>query len=667
MNKRQIEILKNLHSKKEFTTFAHLAEKFNVSVKTVRNDIGAIRDFLDGESLNTAGADFGSGLIETKTHLGVRLNISEEEWQKISLQNDGNDEKDAVFFIIRHLMKNKSLTAQRLAEQYYLSRTQLEKVISKVSKWFFEKHIPFERRRGKGISIRCSEFNYRMALLAHCRENTAFYSELANVGGSEVFVVGYEDYRAICGALDGLEPKKASEALKNTEEQFGLTLNYASGFDLLFLISLCIMRTGENIEVPTSEKRITDGGSDALFADELIKRLESAYNIILPQNEKKFIEFAAEISEIREFDDVSARRNFEAMNIELCRFTMRAVTLIGEVTGAALRDDKFFVKQMFLQLKVTIARLKYGIVFKNGLLSQIKLNYPNMMAIAWFLGNIFEKELELELNENEAGFLALHIGGAIERQLSSVTACIVCDYGVGISQVLKEKIMRRIPEIKITSVFSGRDIHKIKSEMCDFIISATSLDGYRLNRDIINVGNLLSASDIERLEEQVKTVRTKRRGLSKQLKPKTSLFNTELIFPKCDFSKKEELLHMMCARLENLGYVTQGFEKTVLEREKSTPTDIGNGFALPHGLGNFVNHSAAAFATLKEPIEWTKNGDTADIVFLAAFDMDESGEIKEEIVRFYKSLVSFMEQDGNCDRLRNITDTNEIIKIFDQW
>ena len=87
-----------------------------------------------------------------------------------------------------------------------------------------------------------------MALLAHCRENTAFYSELANVGGSEVFVVGYEDYRAICGALDGFEPKKASEALKKTEEQFGLTLNYASGFDLLFLISLCIMRTGENIE-----------------------------------------------------------------------------------------------------------------------------------------------------------------------------------------------------------------------------------------------------------------------------------------------------------------------------------------------------------------------------------------------------------------------------------
>ena len=104
MNKRQIEILKNLHSKKEFTTFAHLAEKFNVSVKTVRNDIGAIKDFLDGEI--GAGADLGANFIETKPHLGVRLNVSEEEWQKISLQDDENVEKDVEFFIIRHLMKN---------------------------------------------------------------------------------------------------------------------------------------------------------------------------------------------------------------------------------------------------------------------------------------------------------------------------------------------------------------------------------------------------------------------------------------------------------------------------------------------------------------------------------------------------------------------------------
>ncbi|UKI35838.1 MAG: hypothetical protein L6V93_17570 [Clostridiales bacterium] len=71
--------------------------------------------------------------------------------------------------------KNKSLTAQRLAEQYYLSRTQLEKVISKVSKWFFEKNTfrlkGAEEREFQSVTANSTTVWH---FLAHCRENTAF-------------------------------------------------------------------------------------------------------------------------------------------------------------------------------------------------------------------------------------------------------------------------------------------------------------------------------------------------------------------------------------------------------------------------------------------------------------------------------------------------------------
>ena len=106
---------------------------------------------------------------------------------------------------------------------------------------------------------------------------------------------------------------------------------------------------------------------------------------------------------------------------------------------------------------------------------------------------------------------------------------------------------------------------------------------------------------------------------------------------------------MMCTKLEAQGYVTDGFEKSVTDREKSAPTDIGKGFAVPHGLGKYVNHSAVAFARLKEPIEWTQSGETADMVFLVAFDLDENEQVKEQI------------------RLRGLSDTGEIIKIFELW
>ena len=281
--------------------------------------------------------------------------------------------------------------------------------------------------------------------------------------------------------------------------------------------------------------------------------------------------------------------------------------------------------------------------------------------------NIFEKELELEINEHEVGFLALHIGGAIERQLSMLSACIVCDYGIGISQILKEKITRAIPDLKITSVFSGRDIHGIKKEESDFIISTTPLDGYRLNRDVIMIGHLLDEDDVEKLEDYMRKIRSKKYVGVKKISPNTGLFNEELIFANLECKNKEELLHQMCERMESLGYVTKGFEKSVTTREKSAPTDIGKGFAIPHGLSAYVNHSVAAFASLKEPIEWTENGETVDMVFLIAFDLDENEQVKQKIITFYKSIVSFMEDKAECEKLRTLQKAEEIVKIFEQW
>ena len=59
-----------------------------------------------------------------------------------------------MFFIIRSLMKKSTLTAQRLSEKYYIGRTQLDKILEKISEWFSENHILFEVRRSKGISIK---------------------------------------------------------------------------------------------------------------------------------------------------------------------------------------------------------------------------------------------------------------------------------------------------------------------------------------------------------------------------------------------------------------------------------------------------------------------------------------------------------------------------------
>lgn len=655
MNKRQTEILRLLKNNQGYMTFAEIAEQMNVSVKTVRNDIAAARELL-------------GDCLETKPHSGVRLTIDGEQWNKLFETGDDED-REIMFFILRRLMKNGSLTAQRLSEQYYLGRTQLDKILDRVSSWFCEKRIVFERRRGKGLSIKCGEFNYRLACLNLYREYIPEYAALAQVPPSPLDFLTEQEYSAMCAALGGFEPIGAAHALADTEKQFGLKFSYDSGVNLLFLAAMTVqrVRSKNSVEMPSVKKCAADGKSAEALGGYLSDRLESEYDITLGENERKFLEFSVDSSEVERFDSEESRRQFEGMNIELCRLTVRSVGLVSEVAGVDLRDDRFFVKQMFLQLRATISRIKYGIVHKNPLLPRIKANYPNMMAVAWFLGNVFEKELGLEINEHEVGFIALHIGGAIERRLSGPSACIVCDYGVGISHILKEKISRALPEIEITSVFSGRDIADIKKEQCDFVISTIPLDAYRMNTDVVTVGHLLDESDIAKLEEQMRKVRSGRSGAARRVNPMTQLFTKDLIFPRCKEKNKEKLLHMMCSRLSALGYVSDEFEKSVTAREKSTPTDIGRGFAVPHGMSEFVNHSVAAFASLDTPIEWSGKGAEADLIFLVAFDLDEDEEVRKKIIGFYKSIVTFMEDGRRCNELRKLTDGDRIINIFEQW
>lgn len=661
MNTRQSDILKTLYNNRGYLTLSEIVDEFGVSVKTVRNDIAAIKDYL---------AERGVGSLESKPHIGVRALITDEEWAHLleDVQDD-EDDRDIMFFIIRSLMKNNTLTAQRLSEQYYIGRTRLDKILEKISGWFSENHILMDMRKGKGITINYSEFNYRMAMLKLFSDFSDLNMGIISLRKPVYAIMPDEEYTAMCAVLNGFEADNIARILLETEEKFGLKFNYNSSKNLMFLISLAALRvkSGIFIQMPETMPCHTDGISDDLIAEDILSRMEKDLSFYFPDQEKQFVKFVVSISEVQSFVADEYRHKFEFMNFELCRLTVRAANMISEIAEVNLRDDSLFVREMFLLLKSMIPRMKYGIVFKNSLLHQIKLKYPNTMAIAWYMENMIEKELKLQLNEHDVAYIALYIGGAIERKLSGIKACIVCDYGIGTSQILKEKIMRTIPELYITSVFSIRDISNVKNEDCDFIISTGSLDGYRFNRDVLTIRCLLDNSDVKLIENQLAKIKKQKKVKVNSVQPTYSLFKKDLIFTDCALTDKTEIIKTVCRKMEALGYVTEEFEQSVLDREKAVATDIGKGVSIPHGLSDYVNHSAVAFVSLNKPIKWTQDGEYTDLIFLLAFDMKESDKIKQTIIKFYKSIVVFMEDDTVCEKLKSSRDSDEILKMFELW
>ena len=659
MNKRQTEIIQLLGKSDGYTTFSKLAKIMGVSVKTIRNDAAAISEYLKRH---------GGGMLETKPHSGIRF-TPDEDGKDAFFEAEDKSERDVLFFIINHLLKNKSLTATELSRKYYLGKAETDKILERARIWFAENNIEFNRRRGKGITVSFSEFEYRVAKMRFFREYKELWAKRITKSSPSGILMTDEEYTALCASLEGFNPRRAEEAILKTSEDFGVCFGDDSSVNLLFLTSICVVRScaGFNLK-PTQIKKSEFGGSSGeKVAAVLSKRLESAYGAALSEDEKRFLAFAVDISEIRSFKSDDARRHFENMNVKLCGFTVRCVNLISEIAETRLRCDRLFVMQMFLFLKASEARLRFGIVYKNPLLSQIKESYPNMMALAWFLENTFENELNLRINEHEVGFLALLIGGALSRQRVVFSACLICGNGCGVSEILKERIERAVPEIKIVSLISGQDIRKINEGDFDFIISASPLATHFSLKAEIKVSHLLNENDIKRLKEHISRFKQKNRNSVKEIEPSENLFCKDLIFPYSNFRTKEEIIEKMCVRLENLGYVTQGFKESVLARENSSPTGIGRGFAIPHGLGSFVNHSAVAFMSLSNPIWWESGGECVDMIFLLAFDMDKDEQVKRYAARFYKSLVAFMDDEKECERLKKADNADEILKMLKKW
>lgn len=91
---------------------------------------------------------------------------------------------------------------------------------------------------------------------------------------------------------------------------------------------------------------------------------------------------------------------------------------------------------------------------------------------------------------------------------------------------------------------------------------------------------------------------------------KKELLYRENVRVNCKQQTKEEVIREVGKMLVDAGYVGNAYVDAMLEREKSFPTFMGNGLALPHGVEaakKEVKHSGIAVMTFPEGIDWSGN------------------------------------------------------------
>ncbi len=144
------------------------------------------------------------------------------------------------------------------------------------------------------------------------------------------------------------------------------------------------------------------------------------------------------------------------------------------------------------------------------------------------------------------------------------------------------------------------------------------------------------------------------------------LINENLILLDSEATTKEEVISSLVDLLDKENILTskEEFYKTVMDRERLSPTGLEEGLAIPHGKSTAVKEPKIAVARLKNKIttwESVDEDNEVDLVFLIAIPDAQKGDSHIEVLT--KLTTSFM-KDGFIKLLQDAKTKKSFLNVI---
>ena len=314
-------------------------------------------------------------------------------------------------------------------------------------------------------------------------------------------------------------------------------------------------------------------------------------------------------------------------------------------TSINLSHDKIFEECLFNHICNLYKRADLGINQYEITAGEIKLKYPFPFELGKIAKKTIEKNLNMEISEDEVENIALHIGGALERidkrdEKKVYRTIIVCTSGVGTSMLIKSKLENIFKgKLEIIKVIPSYLIDYVNVLDIDFVISTVEVNLENVN--VIKVSPMLTDKEIKLIEKYIETENV---YIDLDIQ---NLFSSELFFKDIKAETRSQVIDIMSKKLVEKGYIDDTMRQSYFERETIATTEIGNMVAIPHGAKGEVYENKVAIGILKEPISWEVG--KVRLVIMLALDKEKILDYEEVFSKIYKRVDSIAKVISICE------------------
>lgn len=621
MNSRQKNILRLLlDNLTPHYLVSQLAEEVGCSEKTIRTELKKIEEYL---------LKYSSAKLIRKQGVGVFLEVNEDDKSKLYQELASGlvkvaDEDRLLAIAYELLMASTFVRTQKLADAYYVTKVVVKKDIERIQYWLIKYDLLIISKQKSGLFIEGAEPNKRKAL--------ACISELVDNYALT------KDY--ITKQFKPYEVDSVRKELKKVVEKYELPFTLESQERLIQHTLLVVKRMKlKQITFLIEDAERLKTKSIYHYAKEFLMNLERVFAMRFPSSEILYVTLHFLGAKIRYSDDLHLDHLFQTDEDAQLE---SLVEFLVENTSRAIKfdfkKDEYLIKGIKIHLYAVLNRLKYGLSITNPLLSNIKTMYPYIYNSIVIVLNDYEELYDLFIPEEEIAYITLHFQAALERfyiaSKKVKRAIIICELGIGMSQLLRAKIERKSEDIQIVGCYSIEELPQIiEKEKPDFIIATLNMEEKGI--PVIQISSLFSKEEEKRLTQFIEELEEEKLMKESVLAQYTNPF---LVFLHCENLDRLELIEHFSTILYNRGYVQKEYIKNILAREQLSSTSIGSNVAIPHGNPKYVNESVILIATLKKPIKWDQ--EEVSLVLMLAIQQENQATLK----RLFQDVLSICER-----------------------
>ena len=583
LSQRQLEVLLELcENQDRFMTAAYFADKQQVSIRTIQNDIKAIKSALEEypcATFQSSGPRGSRIVVHNEMEFETLKENLYQQFGKAPMAGQNERVNEILLLLLR---QHRSISYYDVENAAFVSHSTLVGDLKQIDRILQKYHLELMHGSNK-IAIDGGEINKRRCI---SEEN------LLVANATSMLSEDHTDERL----------SKIKDILVETFVACQHNVSEVELNNMILTINVALDRMQNWFFISPGEiEHQAEMGQEREIAAAICARLEREYHLNVPDAE---IDFLALYLKGR------SNASNEVISQEIDDLVLDGLREIRNNSGIDLTNDLNLRISLALHCTQLVVRVKYSMQMNTRIVSYIRQSFPQGFDLATYFAAYLQTRLGKRIYEEEIAFIAIHLyKGLLDLQKNTGTKRVLLisslrrSENILIRQTLYKWFGDQIAEL---FVIPPSEMNETYLEKYDTFLTtekgkyydmglAFYINPFPNQQDYLNLR--LAMDGFESINDILE------------------IFNRDLFEVFRKEMGRDDAIGALCKK-SSLRHDLQGLYEAVIEREKLGSTFFGNGIAAVHPIFPVSSDTFIAVGVSPQSIVWDDEGNKVGLILL---------------------------------------------------